>query len=82
MHRFTPHWIARLTTAVALTGAAAVLLLACSGSRRAFSLDEVTGEGGPLPRMRERHLRNIRQLTFGGQNAESYFSHEIGRAHV
>ena len=22
----------------------------------------------------ERHLRNIRQLTFGGQNAEAYFS--------
>jgi Tol biopolymer transport system component len=24
--------------------------------------------------MRERHLRNVRQLTFGGQNAEAYFS--------
>src|SRR5947199_10794913 len=24
----------------------------------------------------ERHLRNIKQLTFGGQNAESYFSHD------
>lgn len=22
----------------------------------------------------ERHLRNVRQLTFGGQNAEAYFS--------
>jgi TolB protein len=26
--------------------------------------------------MPERHLRNIRQLTSGGQNAESYFSHD------
>src|SRR5581483_11132141 len=24
----------------------------------------------------EPHLRNIRQLTFGGQNAEAYFSHD------
>ncbi len=23
----------------------------------------------------EAHLRNMRQLTFGGQNAEAYFSH-------
>src|SRR3954464_9615827 len=26
------------------------------------------------PRPAERHLRNIRQLTFGGENAEAYFS--------
>src|SRR5258708_2711103 len=24
----------------------------------------------------EKHLRNVRQLTFGGQNAEAYFSHD------
>jgi TolB protein len=31
---------------------------------------------GPAPRppRAERHLRNIRQLTFGGENAEAYFS--------
>ncbi len=28
----------------------------------------------PLHDPRERHLRNIRQLTFGGENAEAYFS--------
>ncbi len=28
----------------------------------------------PLHDPRERHLRNIRQLTFGGKNAEAYFS--------
>src|SRR5512138_138515 len=29
----------------------------------------------------ERHLRNVRQLTFGGQNAEAYFSFD-GRSLV
>ena len=28
---------------------------------------------------RERHLRNIRQLTFGGENAEAYFSADGSR---
>lgn len=28
----------------------------------------------PAPAPAERHLRNIRQLTFGGENAEAYFS--------
>jgi len=28
------------------------------------------------PRVREPHLTHIRQLTFGGENAESYFSHD------
>jgi Tol biopolymer transport system component len=31
-------------------------------------------EGHGLRDTRERHLKNIRQLTFGGQNAEAYFS--------
>jgi len=29
---------------------------------------------GPLELPEERHLRNVRQLTFGGENAEAYFS--------
>ena len=32
------------------------------------------GEGQGLRDPRERHFENIRQLTFGGQNAEAYFS--------
>lgn len=32
--------------------------------------------GGPVHDPRERHLANVRQLTFGGQNAEGYFSHD------
>jgi Tol biopolymer transport system component len=33
----------------------------------------------PLQRPGERHLRNVRQLTFGGENAEGYFSWDGGR---
>jgi TolB protein len=42
---------------------------------------EITGQsvatpspGGALTPAAERHLRNVRQLTFGGENAEAYFS--------
>src|SRR2546430_4198455 len=31
-------------------------------------------QGSLAPESGEAHLRNIRQLTFGGQNAEAYFS--------
>src|SRR5919205_3737483 len=76
MHRLTPRSITRSTTAVALIGATAVLMSACSRHQRELSVNEVTAEGVQPPGMPERHLRNIRQLTFGGQNAESYFSHD------
>ena len=33
-----------------------------------------TTSQAPQPASAERHLRNIRQLTFGGENAEAYFS--------
>ena len=33
-------------------------------------------EGDPLRDPREAHLRNIRQLTTGGTNAEAYFSYD------
>src|SRR5713226_10498409 len=32
--------------------------------------------GDPLRDPREVHLRHIKQLTFGGQNAEAYFSYD------
>jgi TolB protein len=53
----------RLTAALA-AGAA----LACAAARTGPSHVYVEPEPG------ERHLRNIRQLTFGGNNAEAYFS--------
>ena len=43
---------------------AALLLLGCARA----SVGQIAPEPG------ERHLRNIRQLTFGGNNAEAYFS--------
>src|SRR3954471_13501429 len=52
-------------TAVAITIATAVFV---SGAR---SLPI-----GPQPQPGERHFAAIRQLTFGGQNAEAYFSHD------
>lgn len=33
-----------------------------------------TPDSGNLATPQEKHLRNVRQLTFGGQNAEAYFS--------
>ena len=45
-----------------------LLVLAACGSSPAGSPVVLTSEPG------ERHLRNIRQLTFGGNNAEAYFS--------
>jgi TolB protein len=33
-----------------------------------------TADSGNLATPQEKHLRNVRQLTFGGQNAEAYFS--------
>ena len=35
---------------------------------------QTAGGGDPLRLPEEKHLRNIRQLTFGGENAEAYFS--------
>ena len=62
-----------------------------------FSVN-VFAQGGSLAVEGEKHLQNIKQLTFGGENAEAYFSFdgnqlsfqskrdgrgcEIGRAHV
>ena len=53
--------------------AGVVLVLGCAA-----------GSGGAsrvvhLPEPGERHLRNIRQLTFGGNNAEAYFSRDGNR---
>lgn len=55
--------------------AMAAALVATAGATAAW---QRPGQGsGPLPGLhdpRERHLANVRQLTFGGQNAEAYWS--------
>src|SRR5436305_1068035 len=43
-------------------------LLSCAHGVRAFTPLSIQPEPG------ERHLRNVRQLTDGGENAEAYFS--------
>ncbi len=39
-----------------------------------MSMSNVLAQPAPLPVSGERHLKNIKQLTFGGENAEAYFS--------
>lgn len=59
-----------------------VLLLAGLGStrtacaRQSASVEKPAAQSAPaqLATPEEKHLRNVRQLTFGGQNAEAYFS--------
>ena len=59
-----------------------VLLAAACAGRRAPPVatapaPTASGSGGAAPDLAlpgERHLRNVRQLTFGGENAEAYFS--------
>jgi len=78
MRPCVPRQPSRLVRAVALHRAAAFALCACSASSRrpgpnestTASAADITAAPG------ERHLRNVRQLTFGGENAEAYFSHD------
>jgi TolB protein len=53
-----------------------VLLIAVFASLLTYSRAPKAGQAGPstLTVPGERHLRNVRQLTFGGTNAEAYFS--------
>ena len=57
---------------------AAVLILACAAAFSPAVRPAFHSPGGaaddPLRLPEEKHLRNIRQLTFGGENAEAYFS--------
>ncbi len=48
------------------------VVVGCSGNTERGPLDGTAGTSEPTSR--ERHLKNIRQLTFGGENAEAYFS--------
>lgn len=51
-----------------------VLLLALGATRVLLTQAAEPAERGALRWPGERHLRNVRQLTFGGENAEAYFS--------
>jgi Tol biopolymer transport system component len=56
----------RFLVAVFLLGLVGIAVVRQSSSQGTKASDAPTGQ--------EKHLRNIRQLTFGGQNAEAYFS--------
>jgi Tol biopolymer transport system component len=55
-------------------GSAAVLLTLAAPWPAAADGDVTMGEVSPFPG--ETHFENLRQLTFGGQNAEAYFSND------
>jgi TolB protein len=44
-----------------------------------FTISALANEPDSLRNSQERHLRNVRQLTFGGTNAEAYFSFDNQR---
>ncbi len=60
----------------------ALLFSSCATMPSPFSYGPISSpptdiENVPIPQLKqERHLANIQQLTFGGQNAEAYFSHD------
>jgi TolB protein len=66
--------LSRWLAALALAACFAPLFLAASRKISAQESASTTGSPGPLAFPGEKHLANIRQLTFGGQNAEAYFS--------
>lgn len=48
-----------------------------SGQSLPTTRPRIGGDAGPVvPTQGERHFSSVRQLTFGGQNAEAYFSHD------
>ncbi len=56
--------------------AAVAAIGACSATRPTVAADPATSAGDSLLYPGERHLRNPRQLTFEGNNAEAYFSRD------
>lgn len=66
-------WKARRAFAAAVCG---VVLMSLAGkAQEPKRADDGAAKPGPLLTAEEgKHLRNVRQLTFGGQNAEAYFS--------
>jgi len=61
--------IGKLSSAILI-----ILLMSCS--RWLVAAEAATSPGDAPAFPQETHLKNIRQLTFGGQNAEAYFSRD------
>ncbi len=58
----------------ALLALSALVILACSMKKVHRSASVVAAEDSTVHYSQEKHLVNVRQLTFGGDNAEAYFS--------
>jgi Tol biopolymer transport system component len=64
---------------LALTLALAAGACGHRSAQRADARTAAPPAADDLARPGERHLKNVRQLTFGGENAEAYFSFDGGR---
>ena len=51
-----------------------LLIVATTAGPTASHGQQATNADASLALPSEKHLRNVRQLTFGGQNAEAYFA--------
>ncbi len=65
----------RLSVLTAVATAVATAVFAC-GHQPGMQPAMQPPTNGPRPETGERHFGAIRQLTFGGENAEAYFSHD------
>ena len=59
---------------LALVATAVLLALAAAARRGTPGPERPAAQDERLRHPQERHLKNVRQLTFGGENAEGYFS--------
>lgn len=59
-----------------ITATLFVLVILCAAIGSAVHPAQDSGRADTLALPAEKHLRNVRQLTFGGENAEAYFSGE------
>ena len=57
-----------------MTGTRTLAILFLISLSAMAALPRAPQDGTPLAMPEEKHLRNVRQLTFGGENAEAYFS--------
>ncbi|MEW6741610.1 MAG: hypothetical protein AB1486_02530 [Planctomycetota bacterium] len=74
-----PRWVAAMVTGLGVLACAEPASqsdVSRPAARAAVDDSGAALPGGALARPGENHLRNIRQLTFGGTNAEAYFSHD------
>ena len=65
-----------MTRTNALLVGTVLLAMACNSGQKTEgeSVEEIVVEDDPLKYPEESHFQNVRQLTFGGDNAEAYWN--------